>query len=220
MAKLVWDETAKHLFETGVDRGVLFVMDSSKDTYGKGVAWSGLTGVTETRSGADETELYADNIKYLGLRGAEKFGGTITAYFAPDEWKECDGESELVPGVSISQQKRKVFAFCYRTLIGNDTEGQDHGYKIHLVYGATASPSNREYQTVNDSPEAVELSWDFSTTPINVTGFKPTSHLEVDSTKFTADKIKALEDKIYGTDSEEPTLPLPDEVATLLKVTA
>lgn len=220
MAVLTWDEVGEHLFETGTDRGVLFVIDSKKSTYGTGVAWSGLTGITESRSGADETELYADNIKYLGLRGSEKFGGTITAYYAPDAWKECDGEAELVPGVSISQQKRKVFGLAYRTLIGNDTEGQDHGYKIHLIYGATASPSNREYQTVNDSPEAVELSWEFSTTPIAVAGFKPTSHLEIDSTKFTEEKMKLIEDKIYGTEETEPTLPLPNEVATILGVSA
>ena len=215
MTKIIWDAVGEHLFETGTDRGVLYPILSAA-TYDKGIGWNGLTGVTESPSGADETKLFADNKKYLGIRAAEDFGGTITAYTYPDEWEACDGGASPVKGVRIFQQNRKPFGLSYRTLIGNDTEGEAHGYKIHLVYNATCSPASRDYKTVNDSPEAIEMSWEFTTTPVDVSGYKPTSHLEIDSTVVDAEKLKKLEDMLYGTESEEPKLPLPEEVFSIL----
>lgn len=215
MAKLVWDATGERLYETGVKNGVLYTTDEKGD-YSKGVAWNGLTAVTESPSGAEATPLYADDIKYLNLTSNEEFGGTIEAYTCPDEFAECDGSASLVPGVMIGQQKRKIFGFSYRTAIGNDTDGYDHGYKIQLVYGALAAPSERAYATVNDSPEAITLSWEFSTTPVQVEGFKPTAHIEIDSTKADASKLAALEAILYGSDTEEARLPLPSEIAELM----
>lgn len=217
MAKLKWDQTGERLYETGVDRGVLYVYDADSSAYGNGVAWNGLTAVNETPSGAESNPQYADNIKYLDLYSAEEFGATIEAFTYPAEFEECDGSAELVKGVTIGMQNRKMFGFSYRTLIGNDTEGTDHGYKLHLVYGAKASPSEKSRSTVNDSPEAVTFSWEVTTTPVIVAGFKPTSHLIIDSTKADPTKLAELEKKLYGDDSSGvPTLPLPDEVKTLM----
>lgn len=217
MAKLKWDQTGERIYETGVDRGVLYVYNTEGNKYGTGVAWNGLTAVNESPSGAESNPQYADNTKYLDLYSAEEFGATVEAFTYPPEFEECDGSAELVQGVTISMQNRKMFGFSYRTLIGNDTEGTDHGYKIHLVYGAKASPSEKNRSTVNNSPEPVNFSWEVTTTPVNVEGFKPTSHLIIDSTKVDPTKLKALEDKLYGDDSSgEPTLQLPDEVKTLL----
>lgn len=221
MAKLVWDKTGERYYETGVNNGVLYVVDNTGN-YGKGVAWNGLTKVTESPSGAEATPLYADNIKYLNLMSAEEFGFTIEAYTYPDEFAACDGSSEIATGITIGQQSRKTFGFCYRTENGNDTLGTNYGYKIHIVYGATASPSSKDYQTINDSPEAISLSWEVKTTPIEVTTEfngnkpKPTATLIIDSTKVDASKLKLIEDKLYGTEAEEPTLLLPDEVVALL----
>lgn len=199
MAKLVWDEIGKHLYETGTRMGVLY-QQASNGTYPNGVAWNGLRSIEQTPSGGDETKLYADDIKYLGLRAAEDFGGTIGAYTYPDEWAECDGSAQVAPGVSIMQQPRKAFGLCYRTVLGNDTEFESYGYKLHLVYNSTASPSSRSYETINDSPAAIEFSWEFSSTPVNVTGYKSTACLELDSTKVAADKLQALEAILYGSD--------------------
>ena len=225
MSKIIWDELGSHLFETGVDHGVLYPVGAN-GTYPTGVPWNGLTGITQSPSGADETKLWADNIKYVSLRAAEEFGGTIEAYTYPDEFADCDGSATVVAGLRAGQQPRKAFGLAYRTLIGNDTELDSHGYMLHLVYGATCSPSQRSYSTKNDSPEAITFSWEFSTNPVNFTGFKPTSYIEIDSTKFTSEtdkaKLKALEAKLFGTDAEgategtEPYLPLPDEVASTL----
>ena len=217
MAKLVWDQTGERLYETGVDRGVLFVYDTDGNEYGTGVPWNGLTAVNETPSGAESNPQYADNIKYLDLYSAEEFGATIEAFTYPEEFEECDGSAELARGVTIGMQNRKMFGFSYRTLVGNDTEGTDHGYKLHLVYGAKASPSEKNRSTVNDSPEAVTFSWEVTTTPVNVAGFKPTAHLVIDSTKADPTKLAELEKKLYGDDSTgQSTLPLPDEVKTLM----
>lgn len=216
MAALTWDGSGERLYETGVDRGVLYVM-STGGTYGTGVAWNGLTGVTESPSGAEETALYADNIKYVSLYSAEEFGATIEAYTYPDEFAECDGSAELATGVTVGQQSRKTFGLCYRTLLGNDTDGQSHGYKLHLIYGATASPSEKAYATVNDSPEAITFSWEITTTPVNVTGMSPTASITIDSTKADPTCLAALEAKLYGSEpSGTPTLPLPDVVKTLM----
>lgn len=216
MAKLVWDKTGERLYETGVSHGVLYVQDST-GAYPTGVAWNGLTAVTESPSGAEATPLYADDIKYLELRSAEEFGATIEAYTYPTEFEACDGSAELAEGVTIGQQDRKTFGLCYRTIVGNDVKKNDLGYKLHLIYGATASPSEKGYQTVNDSPEAITFSWEVTTTPINVDGFKPTSSLTIDSTKVDETKLAALEAKLYGAESTEATLPTPDEVAAIFK---
>lgn len=218
MAKLAWDQTGKRLYETGVKMGVLYPIGTN-GTYPKGVAWSGLTAVTESPSGAEATPLYADDIKYLNLLSAEDFGATVEAYTFPDEFAECDGSAEIAPGVVVGQQKRKMFGLCYRTVLGNDTDNNDYGYKLHMVYGAMAAPSEKGYSTINDSPDAITLSWELTTTPVNVTGFKPTAHLEIDSTKADADKLAALEAILYGDDDAEARLPLPDEIAELMKTT-
>lgn len=214
MSKLVWDVVGERNYETGISKGVLYPMTGG--AYPKGVAWSGLTTVTETASGAEATPLYADNIKYLNLMSVEELGGTIEAYTAPDEFGACDGTAELTTGVSIGQQPRQTFGLAYQTILGNDTENNKHGYKIHLIYGALASPTERSYATVNDSPEAMTMSWEFSTTPVSVKGFEPTSLVVIDSTKVDAEKLAAFEAIIYGSDDVEARLPLPDEVATLL----
>ena len=213
MAMIEWDKTGERLYETGVSKGVLYVMNNG--TYGAGVAWNGLTAVTESPSGAEATPLYADDIKYLNLMSNEEFGGTIEAYTYPDEFKACNGEAELAAGITIGQQSRSTFGFCYRTTIGNDTEGNDHGYKLHIVYGALAAVSEKAYATISDSPEAITFSWEFTTTPVNVTGSKPTSCVTIDSTKVDAEKLKTLEAKLYGSESEEPALPMPDEIKSM-----
>ena len=215
MAKLTWDQAGDRLYETGVDRGVLYPQ-SSTGTYPRGIAWNGLTGVTESPSGAENTDLWADNIKYLSLRSAEDFGATIEAYTYPDEFMECDGSKAVATGVVIGQQARKPFGLCYRTVLGNDTELDAHGYKLHLIYGATASPSERAYQTVNDSPEAITFSWEMTTVPVSVTGARPTACVTIDSTKVDAEKLAALEAVLYGSAETEARLPLPDEIKTLL----
>ena len=219
MSKLVWDQTGERYYETGVKMGVLYPQSVS-GTYPKGVAWNGLTAVTESPSGAEATPLYADDIKYLNLYSAEEFGATIEAYTYPDEFAECDGSAELVTGVTIGQQKRKAFGLCYRTAIGNDTDGNDHGYKIHIIYGAMASPSEKAYATINDSPEAITFSWEITTTPVSVSGFKPTASVTIDSTKVDAEKLKRLEAILYGDDGSssagDARLPLPNEIVTLI----
>lgn len=217
MARLTWDATGERLYETGVDRGVLYPITTGS-TYGTGVAWNGLTAVNESPSGAESNPQYADNIKYLDLTSAEEFGFTIEAFTYPVEFEECDGSATLVEGVTIGQQTRKTFGFSYRTLVGNDTEGTAHGYKIHLCYGCKASPSAKDRSTVNDSPEAVTFSWEVTTTPVNVNGHQPTSHLTVDTTVADSEKVTALETKLYGdTSSGTPTLPTPDEVYTMFQ---
>jgi len=221
--RLVWDATGERLYETGVSQGVLYVQDST-GKYPKGVAWNGLTGVTESPSGAEATALYADDIKYLNLMSAEEFGATIEAYTYPDEFAKCDGSAELTTGVTIGQQDRATFGMCYKTVLGNDSESNNYGYKLHIIYGAKASPSEKAYATINDSPEAITFSWEVTTTPVNVNGFKPTASLTIDSTKVDAGKLTALEDILYGKDAgAEGTpaavaarLPLPDEIATLM----
>lgn len=217
MSKLVWDQSGKRLYETGVDHGVLYPIQTD-GVYSKGVAWNGLTAVTESPSGADVNDIYADNMKYLGLVGAEKFGATVEAYTYPDEFAECDGSVELVKGATIGQQNRKVFGMVYRTVIGNDVDGNEHGYKLHLIYGATAAPSEKAYNTINEDPEAITFSWELSTTPVNVTGHKPTASLTIDSTKADPTKLAELEKILFGDTETEPRLPLPDEIAQLLNV--
>ena len=217
MAKLVWDKTGDRLYETGVKNGVLYIPTSG--VYSKGVAWNGLTAVTESPSGAEATALYADDTKYLSLMSTEEFGATIEAYTYPDEFAACDGSAELADGVMIGQQKRSTFGLCYKTTIGNDTDGNDHGYKLHIIYGAMAAPSEKAYASINDSPEAITFSWEITTTPVNVTGAKPTASLVIDSTKADPSKLAALEDILYGKDGEpanEPRLPLPDEIKSLM----
>ena len=215
MSKLTWDNIGERLFETGVKQGVLYPIQSD-GKYTKGVAWNGLTAVTESPSGAEATPLYADDIKYLNLLSNEDFGATIEEYTNYDEFAECDGSAELATGVMIGQQKRKVFGLCYRTTIGNDVDGNDHGYKLHLIYGCLAAPSEKAYSTINDSPEAITFSWEVTTTPVNVEGFKPTSQITIDSTKADPTKLAALEAVLYGGAETEAKLPLPDEVATLM----
>ena len=222
MAKIVWDKTGDHFYETGVKNCVLYI--PTEGVYSKGVAWNGITAITESPSGAEATALYADDIKYLNLYSVEEFGATIEAYTYPDEFAECDGSAELVAGVKIGQQARKPFGLCYRTTIGNDTDGNDHGYKLHIIYGAMASPSEKSYNTINDSPEAVTFSWELTTTPVNVAGAKPTASITIDSTKVDKQKLAALEEVLYGKDgtggdhtgAAEPRLPLPDEIKTIM----
>ena len=214
MSKLVWDATGERYFETGVKMGVLYVQNEG--AYPNGVVWNGLTAVTESPSGAEATPLYADDTKYLNLVSNEEFGATIEAYTYPDEFMECDGSASLVAGVYIGQQARKTFGLCYRTVLGNDTQINDYGYKLHLIYGALAAPSEKAYATINDSPEAITFSWEVSTTPVNVTGHKPTASIVIDSTKVDKTKLAAREDILYGSESSEARLPLPDEIATLM----
>ena len=216
--KLVWDEVGKRFYETGVNKGVLYPQSADGD-YPKGVAWNGLTAVTESPSGAEATPLYADNIKYLNLMSAEEFGATIEAYTYPDEFAACNGEAALVEGVSIGQQARKAFGMSYQTRLGNDIDNNEHGYKIHLIYGALAAPSEKAYATINDSPEAITFSWEVTTTPVEVTGFKPTASLVIDSTKVEAEKMTAIENILYGSAEVEARLPLPDEVLQIINGT-
>lgn len=214
MAKIVWDKTGERVYETGVKNGVLYVQNTD-GTYPGGVPWNGLTAVTESPSGAEATALYADDIKYLNLVSAEEFGCTIEAYTYPEEFEQCDGSATLATGVKIGQQNRKTFGMAYTTTMGNDVDGNGYGYKIHIIYGCTAAPSERGYSTINDSPEAITFSWEVKTTPVNVTGFKPTALLTIDSTTADPSKLKTLEDMLYGTDEAEPTLPLPDAIAAI-----
>lgn len=216
MPKIEWDKIGEHLYETGVDRGVFYSVNKETGAYENGVAWNGLTSVNETPSGAEANPQYADNIKYLNLFSAEEFGATIEAFTYPDAFAECDGSAELAKGVRIGQQTRKPFGFCYRTKIGNDVAGQDYGYKLHLIYNAMASPSERSYSSINDSPEATAMSWEITTTPVNVTGFAPTALVTIDSTKTTKEKLAALEAILYGGADAEPRMPLPDEIKTLV----
>lgn len=228
MARLVWDQTGEHFYETGVKQVVLYPMTGN--AYDAGVAWNGVTSIEENPSGADFNPIYADDIKYLNIQGAEEFGATIGAYTYPDEFAECDGAATPVDGVAVGQQARKSFGLCYRTTLGNDTEGIEYGYKLHIVYGAKVTPSSKSYSTINDSPEPDEMSWEMNTTPVAVTGMKPTSIITIDSTKFTetADKAKltALENMLYGTnagsgtEATNPQLPLPDVVLSTLGYTA
>lgn len=217
MAAITWDAAGERLFETGVDHGVLYPISSS-GTYDNGVAWNGLSSITESPSGAEATAIWADNIKYANLLSAEEFGATVEAYTYPDEFAICDGTAELVTGVIVGQQARKVFGLCYRTKIGNDVDGNNHGYKLHIIYGAQASPTEKTYRTINDSPEADSFSWELTTTPVNVTGMNATSYLVIDSTKCDAEKLTALEKILYGSAEPDtaPRLPLPDEIKTLM----
>ena len=214
-APLVWDETGKKLFETGVSNVALYPQDTT-GVYGAGVAWNGVTTISESPSGAEATTLWANNGKYLNLYSVEEYASSIEAYTYPDEFAECDGSAEIAKGVSIGQQTRKSFGLAYKTLIGSDTDGNDHGYKLHLVYGCKAAPSERSHATVNDSPEALSFSWEISTTPVSVTGHKPTASVEIDSTKVNAEKLAAFEKILFGSTEAAARLPLPDEVATLL----
>lgn len=216
MAKLIWDATGERFYETGVKNGVLYVADA-QGTYPKGVAWNGLTAVTESPSGAEPSPLYADDIKYLNLMSAEEFGATVEAYTYPDEFAQCNGEASLVEGVIIGQQPRKTFGMAYRTVLGNDVANENYGYKLHLIYGAVAAPSEKAYATINDSPEAITFSWELTTTPVSVNGFKPTASLTIDSTKVDPTKLASLEDILFGNETTEARLPLPDEIATLMK---
>ena len=216
MSRIEWDKTGERLFETGVDRGVLYPQAKTGE-YQAGVPWNGLTAVTQSPSGAEANDLYADNMKYLTFLSAEDFGATVEAYMYPDEFAVCDGSAEIAPGVHIGQQDRLGFGLSYRTLIGNDVAGSAHGYKIHIIYGCKAAPSERNYQTVNDSPDAMTVSWELSTTPVNVTGFKPSAHVEIDSTACDAEKLAELEAILYGSEEGEARLPMPDEIAALLK---
>ncbi len=216
MSKLVWDETGKRFYETGTKKGVLYPTDDDGN-YTTGVAWNGLTAVTESPEGAEPTALYADDIKYLNLLSTEEFKATVEAYTYPDEFAECDGSAEIATGITIGQQKRKPFGLSYTTTLGNDVDADDYGYKIHLIYGALASPTDKSYQTINDSPEAITFSWELSTTPVEVgDDYKPTANIVIDSTKTDATKLAALEEILYGTSSAEPRLPLPDEIITLM----
>ena len=227
MSKLEWDQIGEHFYETGVKNGVLYMFNGtasgeSTGTNWEGVAWNGLTAVTESPSGAEATALYADDLKYLNLYSAEEFGATVEAYTYPDEWMECDGSAEVANGVVLGQQDRKIFGLCYRTVLGNDIDGDKHGYKLHLIYGCKASPSERQYQTINDSPEAITFSWEITTIPINVSGHKPVSCITIDSTKADATKLGNLEKILYGTpasgndEAVDARLPLPDEVISTI----
>lgn len=216
MSKLVWDKTDERIFETGVHKGVLYPFNKTTKSYDKGVVWNGLTGVTESPSGAEATPLYADNIKYLNLLSAEEFGATVEAYTYPDEFAECNGEANIAAGVVAGQQKRKMFGMSYQTKLG-DADDPDKGYKIHLIYGAKAAPSEKAYASVNDSPEAITFSWELTTTPVDVPNLKPTASLTIDSTKVDATKLATLEAILYGSENQEARLPLPEEIAEIFK---
>lgn len=215
MSRIQWDEAGKRFYETGVDHGVLYPMQTD-GTYSLGVPWNGLTAVTESPSGAEATPIWADNMKYLNLMSTEEFGATVEAYTYPEEFAECDGSASIATGVYIGQQSRKTFGLCYRTILGNDVESNDYGYKLHLIYNALAAPSERPYQTVNDSPEAITFSWELSTTPVAVEGFKPTASVTIDSSKCTPEALARLEAILYGTEEAEARLPLPDEIISIV----
>ena len=216
MSKIVWDQVGERFYETGIDHGVLYPQTVS-GTYTNGVAWNGLTSVSESPSGAEPTDLYADNIKYLSIRSAETFGATVEAYTYPDEFAVLDGSAALTDGVIIGQQTRKAFGLCYRTKVGNDIQFENYGYKLHLIYGCSVSPSEKSYQTINDSPEAITFSWEMTTVPVNVTGHQPTASLIIDSKTVGAAGMAAIEDVLYGTNSADPRLPLPDEVLSIIQ---
>lgn len=216
MTKLTWDEVGKRYYEAGIKRGVLY-LQSKDGTYPEGVAWSGITGVTEAPSGAEATPLYADDIKYLNLRSVEEFGATIEAYTYPDEFEKCDGSASLGEGITVGQQTRSPFGLCYRTAVGNDTEYEDYGYKLHLVYGAQVSPSQKGFSTINNSPDAITFSWEMTTTPVEVPNMKPSASITIDSTKVDKVVMDKLEEVLYGTDEAEARLPLPTELAELIK---
>ena len=215
MAKLVWDEVGSRFFETGVKNGVLFVQND-EGGYDNGVVWNGLTAVTESPSGAEETPLYADDIKYVVFYSNEEFGATVEAYTYPEEFEQCDGSASLGKGISVGQQARRSFGLVYKTAVGNDIQGQDFGYKIHIIYGCKAAPSEKAFATVNDSPEAVTFSWEISTVPVNVEGLKPTATVVIDSTKCDAEALAAIEAKLFGSEDAEATLLLPDEIKALM----
>ena len=214
--RLVWDAVGERLFETGVKQCVLYPIDKVSGTYNKGVAWNGVTSVSESPSGAEATDLYADDAKYLSLLSAETFGCTVEAYTYPEEFEACDGTAQLTAGVTIGQQARSVCGLCYRTTVGNDVDGNDHGYKLHIIYGCKATPSEKSYSSINDSPEAITFSWTVNTTPVSVEGFKPTASLVIDSTKVDKSKLSKLEDVLYGSESADPRLPLPNEIVGIL----
>ena len=215
---LVWDKTGERYYETGVKNCALYVQDTT-GAYPKGVAWNGITAVTESPSGAEASPIYADDIKYLNLISAEEFGATVEAYTYPDEFAECDGSAEIATGITIGQQVRKAFGLAYKTTLGNDVEGNELGYKLHLIYGCKAAPSEKAYATINDSPEAITFSWEISTTPVNVKGFKPTANITIDSTKVDAAKLKTLEEVLFGSETVDARLPLPDEIVTIVGTT-
>lgn len=216
MSKMKWDQVGEKLYETGVEQCALFRQTSS-GAYGTGVAWSGITGISDSPSGAEPSPIYADNRKYLELMSAEEYGATITAYMSPEEFDECDGTKEIADGVMIAQQDRIPFGLVYKTIIGNDTKKNKYGYKLHIIYGALAKTSSKDYKTVNNDPDVMELSWEVSTTPVDVEGMNPTSKLVIDSTKADPVKLAELEKIIYGSADSEPRLPLPDEIAVLMK---
>ena len=216
MARLIWDEIGQRFFETGVKNGVLYVQDND-GSYKNGVVWNGLTAVTESPSGAEETPLYADDVKYLTLRSAEQFGATIEAYTYPEEFEQCDGSATIATGVTIGQQARRAFGLCYRTAVGNDIQGQEFSYKLHLLYGCTVAPSEKSYSTINDNPEAITFSWELSTVPVPVDGFSPTASLVIDASKVDEEKMQLLEDALFGDETNEAKLLLPNEIMALLK---
>ena len=216
MARLIWDEVGQRFFETGVKNGVLYVQDDD-GLYKNGVVWNGLTAVTESPSGAEETPLYADDVKYLTLRSAEEFGATVEAYTYPEEFEQCDGSASIADGVTIGQQARRAFGLCYRTSVGNDIQGQNYSYKLHLIYGCTVAPSEKSYSTINDNPEAITFSWELSTVPVPVDGFSPTASLVIDASKVDKGKMQQLEDALFGDETNEAKLLLPNEIMELLK---
>ena len=216
MARLIWDEVGQRFFETGVKNGVLYVQDDD-GSYKNGVVWNGLTAVTESPSGAEETPLYADDVKYLTLRSAEEFGATVEAYTYPEEFEQCDGSASIAEGVTIGQQARRAFGLCYRTSVGNDIQGQNYSYKLHLIYGCTVAPSEKSYSTINDNPEAITFSWELSTVPVPVDGFSPTASLVIDASKVDTGKMQQLEDALFGDESNEAKLLLPNEIMEMLK---
>ena len=216
MAKLIFNNVGERLFETGVKNGVLYVMGDD-GAYENGVVWNGLTAVTESPSGAETTPLYADDVKYVVIYAAEEFGATVEAYTYPEEFEQCDGSAAISDGITIGQQTRKSFGMCYKTSVGNDVQGQDYGYKIHIIYGAKAAPSEKSYSTINDSPEAVTFSWELSTVPVPVEGHNPTATMVIDSTRVPAEKMALIEAKLYGSEEAEATLPLPNEILELIK---
>ena len=216
MAKLIFNNVGERLFETGVKNGVLYVMGDD-GAYGNGVVWNGLTAVTESPSGAETTPLYADDVKYVVIYAAEEFGATVEAYTYPEEFEQCDGSAAISEGITIGQQTRKSFGMCYKTSVGNDVQGQDYGYKIHIIYGAKAAPSEKSYSTINDSPEAVTFSWELSTVPVPVEGHNPTATMVIDSTRVPAEKMALIEAKLYGSEEAEATLPLPNEILELIE---
>lgn len=216
MAKLIWDKVGERFYETGVSNCALYVYDDGAQDFGAGVAWNGITSITETPSGAEANPIYADNIKYLSLLSAEEFGASIEAYTYPEEFEECDGSAAIAPGVMVGQQARKKFCIAYKTIKGNDIQNDAYGYKLHLIYNCNAAPSERAYSTINDSPEAIAFSWEISTTPVAVTGHKPTSILTIDSAKVDAVKLASVEEALFGGDSTEAKILMPDEVLALL----